>query len=170
MINLNRNQIVGQLGPDGKPIGLLDAMMGVRPIMNPNPFNVPSPSQINYSDLTRELAEKPVASNLAGNENFNLMNTFRNMFGMPTQNQRMVDGQKITEVDRNMISNPNMTDQDIENELAESGMNPMMLQTLMEGLLSQSQQPPMQVMPMQQAVRGNPIQVADLSRFYGGLL
>ena len=98
------------------------------------------------------------------------MNTFRNMFGMPTQNQRMVDGQQITEVDRNMISNPNMKDQDIENELAESGINPMMLQTLMQGLLSQPQQPPMQVMPMQQAIRGNPIQVADLSRFYGGLL
>ncbi len=46
----------------------------------------------------------------------------------------------------------------------------MMLQTLMQGLLSQPQQPPMQVMPMQQAVRGNPIQVADLSRFYGGIL
>ena len=53
-LNINRNQIVGQIGPDGKPIGLLDAMMGVRPPMNPNPFNVPAPSPINYNDLTRE--------------------------------------------------------------------------------------------------------------------
>lgn len=162
---------IGKIGLDGKPVTFFDAMQGRGlPQYSSNPFNVPTPTGINYNNLTKQLAEKPVANNLAGNENFNLMNTFRNMFGMPTQNQRMVDGQKITEVDRNMISNPNMTDQDIENELAESGMNPMMLQTLMEGLLSQSQQPPMQVMPMQQAVRGNPIQTTDLSRFYGGLL
>ena len=162
---------IGKIGLDGKPVTFFDAMQGRGlPQYSSNPFNVPTPTGINYNNLTKQLAEKPVADNLAGSQNFNLMNTFRNMFGMPTQNQRMVDGQQITEVDRNMISNPNMTDQDIENELAESGINPMMLQTLMEGLLSQPQQPPMQVMPMQQAVRGNPIQVADLSRFYGGIL
>ena len=162
---------IGKIGLDGKPVTFFDAMQGRGlPQYSSNPFNVPTPTGINYNNLTKQLAEKPVADNLAGSQNFNLMNTFRNMFGMPTQNQRMVDGQQITEVDRNMISNPNMTDQDIENQLAESGMNPMMLQTLMQGLLSQPQQPPMQVMPMQQAVRGNPIQVADLSRFYGGIL
>ena len=162
---------IGKIGLDGKPVTFFDAMQGRGlPQYSSNPFNVPTPTGINYNNLTKQLAEKPVADNLAGSQNFNLMNTFRNMFGMPTQNQRMVDGQQITEVDRNMISNPNMTDQDIENQLAESGMNPMMLQTLMQGLLSQPQQPPMQVMPMQQAVRGNPVQVADLSRFYGGIL
>ena len=166
MINLNRNQIVGQLGPDGKPIGLLDAMMGVRPIMNPNPFNVPSPSQINYSDLTRELAEKPVANNLAGSQNFNLMNTFRNMFDMPTTTSSIVDGQKITETVMPNVNNVT----DIAGKAATSGANPLMFMSALSGLLEQNQPPPMQVMPMQQAVRGNPIQVADLSRFYGGIL
>ncbi len=167
MINLNRNQIVGQLGTDGKPIGLLDAMMGVRPIMNPNPFNVPSPSQINYSDLTRELAEKPVANNLAGSQNFNLMNTFRNMFDMPTTTSSIVDGQKITET---VMPNVNNVTKDIAGKAATSGANPLMFMSALSGLLEQNQPPPMQVMPMQQAVRGNPIQVADLSRFYGGIL
>ena len=104
---------IGKIGLDGKPVTFFDAMQGRGlPQYSSNPFNVPTPTGINYNNLTKQLAEKPVADNLAGSQNFNLMNTFRNMFGMPTQNQRMVDGQQITEVDRNMISNPNMTDEE----------------------------------------------------------
>ena len=51
-----------------------------------------------------------------------------------------------------------------------TGMNPMMLQTLMQGLLSQPEQPPMQVMPMQQAVRGIQLPQVNLQQYYGGLL
>ena len=51
-----------------------------------------------------------------------------------------------------------------------TGMIPMMLQTLMQGLLSQPEQPPMQVMPMQQAVRGIQLPQVNLQQYYGGLL
>ena len=51
-----------------------------------------------------------------------------------------------------------------------TGMTPMMLQTLMQGLLSQPEQPPMQVMPMQQAVRGIQLPQVNLQQYYGGLL
>jgi hypothetical protein len=49
-------------------------------------------------------------------------------------------------------------------------MNPMMLQTLMQGLLSQPEQPQMPVMPMQQAVRGMQLPQVNLQQYYGGLL
>ena len=136
------------------------------PQYSSNPFNVPTPTGINYNNLTKQLAEKPVANNLAGNENFNLMNTFRNMFDMPTTTSSIVDGQKITETVMPNVNNVT----DIAGKAATSGANPLMFMSALSGLLEQNQPPPMQVMPMQQAVRGNPIQVADLSRFYGGIL
>ena len=51
-----------------------------------------------------------------------------------------------------------------------TGINPMMLQTLMQGLLSQPKQPQMPVMPMQQAVRGMQLPQVNLQQYYGGLL
>ena len=51
-----------------------------------------------------------------------------------------------------------------------TGMNPMMLQTLMEGLLSQPEQLQMPVMPMQQAIRGIQLPQVNLQQYYGGLL
>ena len=51
-----------------------------------------------------------------------------------------------------------------------TGMNPMMLQTLMKGLLSQPEQPQMPVMPIQQAVKGIQLPQVNLQQYYGGLL
>ena len=51
-----------------------------------------------------------------------------------------------------------------------TGMNPMMLQALMQDLLSQPEQPQMPVMPMQQAVRGIQLPQVNLQQYYGGLL
>jgi len=51
-----------------------------------------------------------------------------------------------------------------------TGMNPMMLQTLMQGLLNQPEQPQMPVMPMQQAARGIQLPQVNLQQYYGGLL
>ena len=66
--------------------------------------------------------------------------------------------------------NVNNVTKDIAGKAATSGANPLMFMSALSGLLEQNQPQPMQVMPMQQAVRGNPVQVADLSRFYGGIL
>ena len=154
---------IGKIGLDGKPVTFFDAMQGRGlPQYSSNPFNVPTPTGINYNNLTKQLAEKPVA----GSQNFNLMNTFRNMFNMPTTTSSIVDGQKITETVMPNVNNVT----DIAGKAATSGANPLMFMSALSGLLEQNQPPPMQVMPMQQAVRGNPIQVADLSRFYGGIL
>ena len=154
---------IGKIGLDGKPVTFFDAMQGRGlPQYSSNPFNVPTPTGINYNDLTKQLAEKSVA----GSQNFNLMNTFRNMFNMPTTTRSIVDGQKITETVMPNINNVT----DIAGKAATSGANPLMFMSALSGLLEQNQPPPMQVMPMQQAVRGNPVQVADLSRFYGGIL
>ena len=154
---------IGKIGLDGKPVTFFDAMQGRGlPQYSSNPFNVPTPTGINYNDLTKQLAEKSVA----GSQNFNLMNTFRNMFNMPTTTSSIVDGQKITETVMPNINNVT----DIAGKAATSGANPLMFMSALSGLLEQNQPPPMQVMPMQQAVRGNPVQVADLSRFYGGIL
>lgn len=162
-LNTNRNQIVGQIGPDGKPIGLLDAMMGVRPPMNPNPFNVPAPSPINYNDLTRELGAQPMPQQ----QGFNLMNTFRNLFDMPKTTSSVVDGQNITETVM-----PNVTDQAVENAVAEAGGatgNPLAFMNALSGLLNTPQQ---QFMPMvqQQATPGLDLQTTDLNSLYGGIL
>ena len=158
---------IGKIGLDGKPVAFFDAMQGRGlPQYSSNPFNVPTPTGINYNNLTKQLAEKPVADNLAGSQNFNLMNTFRNMFDMPTTTSSIVDGQKITETVMPNVNNVT----DIAGKAATSGADPLMFMSALSGLLEQNQPPPMQVMPMQQAVRGNPIQIADLSRFYGGIL
>ena len=50
----------------------------------------------------------------------------------------------------------------------ETGMNPTMLQKLMQGLLSQPEQPQMPV--MQQAARGMQLPQVNLQQYYGGLL
>ena len=51
-----------------------------------------------------------------------------------------------------------------------AGMNPMMVQALMQGLLSQPEQPQIPLMPMQEAIRGIQLPQANLQQYYGGLL
>ena len=170
---LNNQPIVGQIGPDGKPITFLDALFGVRPPMNPNPFNVPNPlipSRI-MSNLSNVLGEQTAP--MQPEQNFNLMNTFRNAFGMPTQTTSMVDGEQITSVDRTntLPTNTLPTDQQIENEVAESGMNPALLQAALSGLLNENPQQPMPPANIQGAfMRGQQIPLQSMTRFYGGVL
>ena len=165
---LNNQPIVGQIGPDGKPITFLDALFGVRPPMNPNPFNVPNPliSSGIMSNLSNVLGEQTAP--MQPEQNFNLMNTFRNAFGMPTQTTSMVDGEEITSVDR---TNTLPTDQQMENEVAESGMNPALLQAALSGLLNETPQQPMPPANIQGAfMRGQQLPMQSMSRFYGGVL
>lgn len=51
-----------------------------------------------------------------------------------------------------------------------AGMNPMMVQALTQGLLSQPEQPQMPLMPMQEAIRGIQLPQVNLQQYYGGLL
>jgi|TARA_R100001224_G_scaffold106793_1_gene81589 hypothetical protein len=167
MINnlLNNRQIVGQIGPDGRPIGLLDAMMGVRPPVVDNPFNVPKVLGIDYSNLRKELGEKPAMMQ----QSTGIMDTMRNFFGMPSKTTDVVDGQNITYVDRVNLPNPNATEAANVADAASGQMNPMMAMAALEGLLS-NQQPQFMPMVQQQATPGLNLNTADLTKFYGGIL
>jgi len=167
MINnlLNNRQIVGQIGPDGRPIGLLDAIMGVRPPVTENPFNVPKPLGINYSALQSQLGAKPEMMQQAPG----IMNTMRNFFGMPSTTTDVVDGQNVTYVDRVNIPTANPTDVANVADATAGGVNPMMAMAALEGLLS-NEQPQFMPIVQQQATPGLNLQTADLSKFYGGIL
>ena len=161
---LNNQPIAGQIGPDGKPITFLDALFGVRPPMNPNPFNVPNPliSSGIMSNLSNVLGEQTAP--MQPDQNFNLM---------PTQTTSMVDGEQITSVDRTntLPANTLPTDQQMENEAAESGINPALLQAALLGLLNETPQQPMPPANIQGAfMRGQQLPLQSMSRFYGGVL
>ncbi len=52
---------IGKIGLDGKQITFLDAMQGRGlPQYSSNPFNVPTPTGINYNDLTQQLSNQPI--------------------------------------------------------------------------------------------------------------
>jgi len=84
----------------------------------------------------------------------------------------MVDGEQITSVDRTntLPANTLPTDQQMENEAAESGMNPAFLAAL-SGLLNETPQQPMPPANIQGAfMRGQQLPMQSMSRFYGGVL
>ena len=52
---------IGKIGLDGKQITFLDALQGRGlPQYSSNPFNVPTPTGINYNDLTQQLSNQPI--------------------------------------------------------------------------------------------------------------
>ena len=170
----NTQSIVGQIGPDGKPITFLDAMRGVRPQMNQNPFGVPGASfdpssspmpGINFNALTQQLGAKPEVVQAPG-----IMNTMRNFFGMSPTTTDVVDGQNVTYVDRVNMAKP--TDQEVENEMAESGIsNPMqLLSAVAQSGLLDTQQPQMMPMVQPQVTPGLRLQPINLAQYYGGIL
>ena len=98
---LNNTPILGQIGPDGRPIGLLDAIMGVRP-RGVSPIPVPNPSLttgisnipgINYGALRQQLG----TPNQMPQEAPGIMNMMRDFFNQPKTD--VVDGEKVTYVD-----------------------------------------------------------------------
>ena len=171
----NNTPIVGQIGPSGRPIGLLDAIMGVRPT-GASPFPVPNPSLttgisnipgINYGALQQQLG----TPNQMTQEAPGIMNMMRNFFNQPSTD--VVDGEKVTYVDR--VQTPTKepepkTDQQVENDMAESGINANLLSAITQSGLLDAQTPQFMPMVNQQAAQGLNLQPINLAQYYGGIL
>ena len=79
---------IGKIGLDGKQITFLDAMQGRGlPHYSSNPFNVPTPTGINYNDLTQQLSNQPInRAGLISNANAGLsMPVMQTNTQIPTQ-------------------------------------------------------------------------------------
>ena len=178
---LNNTPILGQIGPDGRPIGLLDAIMGVRP-RGVSPIPVPNPSLttgisnipgINYGALQQQLGTPTQMPQ----EPTGIMNMMRNFFNQPKTD--VVDGEKVTYVDR--VQTPTKepesktdqepkTDQQLENEMAESGINTDLLSAITQSGLLDTRTPQFMPIAQQQAAQGLNLQPINLAQYYGGLL
>ncbi len=172
---LNNTPILGQIGPDGRPIGLLDAIMGVRP-RGVSPIPVPNPSLttgisnipgINYGALRQQLG----TPNQMPQEAPGIMNMMRDFFSQPKTD--VVDGEKVTYVDR--VQTPTKepepkTDQQLENEMAESGINIDLLSAITQSGLLDSRTPQFMPIAEQRAAQGVNLQPINLAQYYGGIL
>tara|TARA_R100001460_G_scaffold44434_4_gene81196 strand:- start:271 stop:798 length:528 start_codon:yes stop_codon:yes gene_type:complete len=167
------NQIVGQLGPDGKPITLFDAMMGVRP--GPN-----QPLGIDYNAMRQNLTggpamqPPPLPGFMDNVSNMGIMDTLKGYFGVPMTSTEMVDGNMVTNVDRSNILNTGNIPGKL-NEMATgvddyiaglSGDEAMSLVSGLQGLLGSGEQQPLKAAPIASASPGLRLDINPFEDLY----